>query len=118
MRPDIVLIDAHWPRRALLRAQLIEEGYDVIATDEWATAKTYVETLLKPRLVIVDLQDLPTAELILDELDAHMDPAHVLVLTALGTLSSEELSKRGFHVLRRPASVGEIVGLVSHLLKR
>ena len=118
MRPDVVLIDARWPRRALLRAQLIEEGCDVIATDDWATARTYVEALLKPRLVIVDLQDLPTAELILDELDAHIDPSRVLVLTSLGTLSSEELSQRGFHVLGRPSSVRNVVQRVSDLLKR
>jgi DNA-binding response OmpR family regulator len=118
MRPDIVLIDARWPRRALLRAQLIEEGYDVIATDDWMTAKTYVEALLKPRLVIVDLQDLPTADVILDELDAHIDPSRVLVVTALGTLSSEELSKRGYHVLARPATVNDIVRRASELLRR
>jgi len=27
--PDIVLLGAEWPSRALLRAQLIEEGFDV-----------------------------------------------------------------------------------------
>ena len=70
MRPDIVLIDANWPNRALVRAQLIEEGYDVIATDDWATAKTYVEASLKPRLVVVDLQNLPDAEFIIGELEA------------------------------------------------
>ena len=40
----------------------IEEGYDVVATDDSDTAKSYLRLLLKPRLVIVDLQDLPSAE--------------------------------------------------------
>src|SRR5262245_27963580 len=34
-RPDIVLLGAEWPTRALLRAQLAEEGYNVLATDRW-----------------------------------------------------------------------------------
>ena len=32
MQPDVVLLDAQWPRRAPLRAQLIDEGYEVVAT--------------------------------------------------------------------------------------
>ena len=109
MRPDIVLLDAHWPQRALLRAQLIEDGYEVIATDDWATVKSYVEPLQKPRLVIVDLQDLPDVDAILDELHAHMKPDRVLILTALWTRSTAEIQTRGFQALARPASVKDVV---------
>src|SRR5262245_30111410 len=28
--PDVLLLSAEWPERALLRAQLIEEGYEVV----------------------------------------------------------------------------------------
>lgn len=31
--PDIVLLGPEWPERALLRAQLVEEGHDVVAID-------------------------------------------------------------------------------------
>jgi DNA-binding response OmpR family regulator len=117
MRPDIVLLDVHWPRRALLRAQLIEEGYEVVATDEWPTARTYVQALLKPRLVIVDLQELPDAERVLDELQSSIQPRHILVLTALGTISPDQLRTHGFHTLARPAAVSEIVEKTSDLLK-
>jgi DNA-binding response OmpR family regulator len=117
MRPDIVLLDVHWPRRALLRAQLIEEGYEVVATDEWPTARTYVQALLKPRLVIVDLQELADAEGVLDELQSRIQPGHVLVLTALGTAPPDELAKRGFHALPRPATVSDVVERAANLLK-
>jgi DNA-binding response OmpR family regulator len=116
MRPDIVLLTANWPQRALLRAQLVEEGYEVIATDNWATARTYVEALVKPRLVIVDLQDIPEVDVMLDELHAHMRPERVLVLTALWTKSTAEMQARGFHALGRPAAVRDVVRTVAALL--
>jgi DNA-binding response OmpR family regulator len=117
IRPDIVLLDARWPRRALLRAQLIEEGYEVVATDEWSTARTYLEALMKPRLAIVDLQDLPNAVPILDEVAAHMRPERVLVLSAIGTMQPDELRKRGFRTLARPAAVSDVVKRAAELVR-
>src|SRR5438876_9213751 len=116
--PDILVIDARWPRRALLRAQLIEEAYEVVATDDWETAKSYLRLLLKPRLVIVDLQDLPAAETLLNELRDMIKPERVLVITALGTLPPDQLQKRGFHTIARPAIVADIVAKASTLLRR
>jgi hypothetical protein len=29
-RPDVMVLDSEWRDRALLRAQLIEEGYEVV----------------------------------------------------------------------------------------
>ena len=116
--PDILVIDARWPRRALLRAQLIKEAYEVVATDDWETAKSYLRLLLKPRLVIVDLQDLPSAEARLNELLEMIKPARVLVITALGTLTPDRLQKRGFHTIARPAIVADIVTKASRLLRR
>jgi hypothetical protein len=33
--PDIVLLAAEWQPRALIRAQLIEEAFEVVATDRY-----------------------------------------------------------------------------------
>ena len=55
MAPDIVLLDAEWPSRALLRAQFIQDGFDVLATDTWTTMRRYLRPGSKPRLAIVDL---------------------------------------------------------------
>jgi DNA-binding response OmpR family regulator len=117
-QPDIVLLDSQWPRRALLRAQLIEEGYEVVATDDWPTARSYAHALLKPRLAIVDLQSLPNASSVLDELQAHVGPRRVLVLTALGEIPAEQLHARGFHTVARPAELRDVVRKVSELLPR
>jgi hypothetical protein len=39
--PDVIVIGAEWPERALLRAQLIEEGHEVIAVDTWPIPRLY-----------------------------------------------------------------------------
>jgi CheY-like chemotaxis protein len=57
--PDVLLIVGEWPLRALLRAQLIEDGLDVHATNEWSEAQQLLQHDLNPRLVIVDLKQLP-----------------------------------------------------------
>jgi hypothetical protein len=43
--PDIILLASNWQPRALVRAQLIEEGFDVVAMDDWSAAAA----LLKDR---------------------------------------------------------------------
>jgi DNA-binding response OmpR family regulator len=115
--PDVVILDSQWPRRALLRAQLIEEGYDVVAADDWATVKSYVRVPLKPRLVIVDLQGLANATEVLNELRHMMKPERVLVFTALGTLPAAEMQRWGFHTIARPVTIGNIVDKATALVR-
>jgi len=57
--PDIVLLGTEWPERALLRAQLIEEGYNVVAMDAWPIPEEYRRPSMKPRVMVVDLTGLP-----------------------------------------------------------
>ena len=58
--PDVLLLASEWPDRALLRAQLIEEGYEVVAVDAWPLPKLYRVPGMEPRLLVVDLQGLST----------------------------------------------------------
>ena len=112
MAADIVLLDVEWPSRALLRAQLIEEGFDVLATDTWATMRRYLRPGSKPHLAIVDLQGLPLPEHVLKELKVLMPPGRVLVLSALGTVDREELDRLGFRHVKRPIVVADVVAAV------
>ena len=112
MAPDIVLLDAEWPSRALLRAQLIEDGFDVLATDTWTTMRRYLRPGSKPRLAIVDLQGLPSPEQVLKDLTVLMPPGRVLVLSALGTVAGEELDRLGFRHVKRPIVVADVVAAV------
>lgn len=114
--PDIVILGTEWQFRALLRAQLIEAGFDVVATDTWQTARPFLRPGMKPRLVIVDVQGLPIPDTVLSELSVLMKPSRVLVLLALGALSAEEIQDFGFHWLKRPVSIDEIVGAAVSVL--
>src|SRR5207244_5159085 len=89
--PDIVLLGVAWQPRALLRAQLIEEGFEVVATDSWPTIRGHFRPGAKPRLAIVDLKDLPNPRQVLDDLRVLMKPDHVLVLTAIGTVEADDI---------------------------
>jgi hypothetical protein len=114
--PDIVLIGSEWPERALLRAQLIEEGYDVIALDAWPMPRLYRRPGMKPRVMVVDLHGLPSPREMLDEVRFIMPPDRVLVMTALGTLGGSEVQRLGFSVIERPVTVGQIVAAAAALL--
>lgn len=114
--PDVVLLGAEWKTRALIRAQLIEEGFEVVATDTWSMMRRYLRPGLKPRLAVVDLKDLDEPGRVLRDLAVLMKPERVLVLAATATVPPSEISRLGFHVLRRPLTVAMIVAKVARTL--
>lgn len=114
--PDVIVLGGEWPERALLRAQLIEEGYEVVALDAWPIPRQYRRAGMKPRAMVVDLRGLEDPRLTLDELRFVIPPERVVVVTALGTLPRRDVEHFGFRTIERPATVGEIVGAVSALL--
>ena len=116
--PDVVLIGPEWPERALLRAQLIEEGHDVVAIDAWPIPTLYREPGMTPRAIVIDLRGLPEPRATLDELRVVVPPDRVLVLMALGTLAENDVRALGFGTIERPASIGEIVAATAALLHR
>jgi hypothetical protein len=117
-RPDIILLGAAWPERALLRAQLIEEGLDVVAVDAWPIPRLYRRPEMKPRLLVVDLHELPEPRAVLDELRVVLPPQRVLVIAALGTLEPQEIARFGYRVIERPVSVLDIVRVVREMMQR
>jgi hypothetical protein len=114
--PDVILLGTEWPERALLRAQLIEEGYDVVALDSWPIPRLYRRQGMKPRVLIIDLQGLPDPRTTLDEVRFVMPVDRVLVVTALGTLTGNEIRRLGYKAIERPATVGEIVAATAALV--
>jgi NTE family protein len=116
--PDVILLVAEWRERALLRAQLIEEGYDVIATDTWPIPRRYRQPDMKPRVLIVDLRGLPDARATLEEVRFVIPPDRVLVLMALGALTENEVRRLGFKALERPTTVGQVVAAAATLLSK
>src|SRR5919198_4948518 len=108
-RPDIVLLASEWQPRALLRAQLIEEGFEVVATNSWAAMRRHLRPGSKPQLAIIDLKGLPHADDVLRDVRVLMKPDRVLVLTAMGTIAAEEVAALGFRSVSRPIALGDVV---------
>jgi hypothetical protein len=113
---DVILVGRQWPDRALLRAQLIEEGYDVVASDVWPIQGFYREEGTKPRLLLIDLHGLPDPRQTLSKVALVVPPDRVLVVTALGTVPPDEVRCLGFTVIERPVTVGQVVAAVRALL--
>jgi hypothetical protein len=107
--PDIVLLAAEWQPRALIRAQLIEEGWEVVATSSWPMMRRHVRPGSKPRLAIVDLKDLTAPQSVLRDLRILMKPERVLVLSAIGTIPAAEIEQLGFRVIPRPFVIEDVV---------
>jgi hypothetical protein len=115
--PDVIVLGPEWPERALLRAELIENGYDVVAIDAWPIPRAYRRPGMKTRVVIVDLRGLPDPRHVLDELRFVIPPDRVLVVTALGTLTIDNIRHFGYHVVTRPTSIHDVVEAAGHLLR-
>ena len=107
--PDIVLLAVEWQPRALIRAQLIEEGWEVVATSSWPMMRRHLRPGAKPRLAIVDLKDLPDPQSVLRDLRVLMKPECVLVLSAIGTIPAAEIERLGLRVIPRPFVIEDVV---------
>ena len=116
--PDVVLLVPTWKTRAVLRAQLIEEGCEVVALDAWPIPGLYLRPGMNPRVLIIDLHDLPDPGRTLDEARQVLPAGRVLVVTALGSLAGDQVRERGFAVVERPASIGEISSATRALLRQ
>ncbi len=115
--PDVVLLAVEWQPRALLRAQLIEEGFDVVATDTWPMMRRQLRPGQKPQLAFVDLKGLPNPDEVLRDLRVLMKPERVLVLTATGTVSRSAIERLGFRALSRPIIIEDIVRGVARAMR-
>jgi hypothetical protein len=87
--PDVIVLGAEWPERALLRAQLIEEGHEVVAVDTWPIPRLYRRPGMNPRVLLIDLHELPEPRETLDEVRIVLPPDRVLVVTAGSSLRLE-----------------------------
>jgi len=115
--PDVVLLATEWRSRALIRAQLIEEGFDVVATNSWPMMRRHLRPGSKPRLALVDLKGLPNPHEALEGLRVLMKPDRVLVLTAIGTASPEDVRALGFRAVARPVAIRDVVGAAAAALR-
>lgn len=106
---QVILIGKEWQSRALVRAQLIEEGVDVEA---YLTARTALEGLgdLLPALIIADFTECDSLEDEINELAKWARQVPIWILAGRDLIAGKLLRGRGFEmVLYRPIDVGELV---------
>jgi hypothetical protein len=116
--PVLWLIDAdHWPR-ALLRAELIERGYDAIGFEsvDDAIVRLAADRPRRPRLVVLDLAGQPVTPGVVALLSAGGVPVLGIAGAVEATAARETLGLT--RVLRRPLSLGEIADAVDRTLGR
>ena len=115
--PRILLVmPEHWPR-ALLRAELIERGYDVIGAPDLATA-----LLCRPaekgrgpvRVILIDQDALVEPQSRLLELLVSRHPEPRLVLFARAQMQTPPGNWHA--VVRKPALIGEIASALEQAL--
>ena len=113
----ILLIAADWQFRALVRAQLLEEGYEVQAFPDLEVALFYLARGdSRPQLAIVDSQGLRIEPDAISRLWQLMDEEPLLFCA--GLLDRGMLVRAGMPPARqlvRPFSVGDVVAEVRRM---
>ena len=117
----LLVISEQWPR-ALLRAALREAGYDALGAPSLAAALRYpIQSRGRGlvRLILVDqaaLTDEESATLFDVLLRRHKYPPAVLLARALPAQPLPAGATRWLRVIRRPASIADLVAAVQALL--
>jgi len=111
---SVLLAGKDWKARALLRAQLIEEGVEVEAHETVTEAIASLSSSeFLPGLFIADLaeSDNPTADI--DELAKWSREVPVWIIASHSMIVENILRGRGFElILFRPVDLGELVGQI------
>ena len=114
----ILLAGKDWQARALLRAQLLEEGFDVDAHETIADALATLPLAANvPDLFIADISasDDPSADV--DALSAWSRRIPIWVIASRTYIVEKGLRGHGFEViLLRPVNVGELVDQIKRRL--
>ena len=107
-----------WPR-ALLRAELIERGYDArgFLSVEDALADSLRDRGARPRALVLDLSDLEFTPLQVSSLAAADIP--MIILGGGAELASQSLEAfPGACILKRPFMISDIVALIDRIVHR
>ena len=117
---QVLLAGKDWQARALLRAQLLEEGVEVEAYETVAAAlKSLDESELLPGLVVADLSasDDPTDDT--EKLAPWAKRIPIWIIASRTQIIRSNLRKHGFEmILFRPVDVGELVEQIKLRLEK
>lgn len=116
---QILIAGKDWQARALLRAQLLEEGFEVEAYETIPEALATLEAGANlPDLMIADISasDDPSADV--EALSACSHKVPIWVLASRSYIIEKGLRGHGFEmILLRPVDVGELVEQIKQRLE-
>ncbi len=116
---EVLLVGKDWTARALLRAQLIEEGVDVEALESVTSAVESLEA--DPALPILLIADLSTSDdpsRDADLLATWAKDISIWVIASPSLILEKGLKGRGFQmILSRPVDVNELIRQVRERLR-
>jgi CheY-like chemotaxis protein len=115
----ILVAGKDWQARALIRAQLLEEGFDVEAYETVCEALDSLRASPRaPDLCLADIteSDDPAADV--EALAAGARNLPVWIIASHAFIADRGLSRRGFEmILLRPVDVGELVAQIKRRLE-
>jgi DNA-binding response OmpR family regulator len=116
---EILLVGRGWQTRALLRAQLIEEGLEVEAFETVGEALATVENAaLGPSLLVADLSSSKEPPSEIEGLAAWSGQVPIWIIAERGLLADPQLKGRGFElILVRPIDMGQLVERIKRRLR-
>jgi len=114
----VLLAAKGWQERALLRAQLIEEGLSVEAFESVSEALEAIRPpAILPDLIIADLTDSHHLAGELAQLALWASATRIWIIASRSTLATAPLDRYGFErVLFRPVDVGQLVQQIKQTL--
>jgi DNA-binding response OmpR family regulator len=114
----IILVAKEWKARTLLRVQLLEEGYEVVALRTIEEAMMLLgRGMVRPCLIILDTMGQSLKEPVLADLRALAGDAPILVCTGPFDLAQFDFGEAGFtDLLVRPFAVGDVVNAMREVL--
>ncbi len=117
MQPKVLLTGGDFRTRALILAQLQEDGFDVTAVETWDEAELLLrKRAVRPDAVVFDVEGETHADAALATLARLVSPARVILLTSSSELPPEQARSLGFDcVLARPYAIGDVVQAVAGL---
>ncbi len=112
---EVIIVGKQWRLRALARAQLIEEGYDILAFEEIdVLAASIKDRTSKPLLIILDLWGFALNKHLIESLNQLSKTQRLLL--CLGAQDEFDLDLPGsIIVFRRPFSIGDLIKKVKEI---
>jgi DNA-binding NtrC family response regulator len=112
----VLIIAGSWSTRALIGAQLKEEGFEVIGSDTFESAVSQLEQFrIRPRLLIVESTEIVMNQDAIALLDEMCHGAPLILICGAWDCPSQLRWTGAMHELRKPVTIGQIVEKVKGL---